>query len=135
MIGKIDDLSVDFEKAFGRDRDMTLVAPVWTPDGKYVVLYVNSAESTALQTGCLIQPKPFKVAYSTDQIIRWSPWPGWVLLQGSMSFKWINYDGSATAHIQGWPNDWTWSANGHYAAQIHGGKIEILKPQLPPSQK
>jgi hypothetical protein len=130
VTGKTDDLSIDFKKEFGR-RDITLVAPLWTLDGRYVILYATSTESTAIQQGYLIQPKPFKVVLSTNQIIRWSPMPGWVLLQGEMSFKWINYEGNTTAPIRGWPNDWTWSLNGRLAARIDDGKIEILKPKLP----
>jgi len=126
------DLSKDFEKEFGSHMKLTFVAPVWTPDGKYVVLYNTSEQSRALKRGCLVQLNPFKIVLEKNQILRWSPIAGWVLTQGDMTFKWIDYAGSRTADISGWPNDWKWSHDGSYAAMISGHKIKIFKPELPP---
>jgi len=127
------DLTKDFEKEFGSHMKLTFVAPLWTPDGKYVLLYNTSERSTALQRGCLIQLNPFKILMEKDQILRWSPVPGWVLLQGDNTFKWLDYAGNRTANISGWPNDWRWSNDGSYAATISGQKIKIFKPELPPT--
>jgi len=130
--GEMQDLSKNFRKLLSGDRHITLVAPTWTPDGKKIIFYADSLKSTAVQQGYVIEPKPFKVIFSTNQIIHWSPIPGWVLLQGSMSFKWLKDDGSLTAPIQGWPNDWTWSKTGKYAAKVDSEKITIIQPALPP---
>jgi hypothetical protein len=67
-----------------------------------------------------------------NQILRWSPIAGWVLKQEDTTFKWIDYAGSRTANISGWPNDWKWSHDGSYAATISEHKIKLFKPELPP---
>ncbi|MHC4739166.1 MAG: hypothetical protein ACYS9Y_09715 [Planctomycetota bacterium] len=139
--GEITDLTAEFIRGIDKELPITLVAPLWTLDGKYVIIY--STEEIPKQsggfkgkyTGYLIQPVPFKVILTSDGIIRWSPHPGWVFRQGKGYSEWINYSGTRTAKIDGSPHKWTWSRDRIHAAKIEDGKVVIFKPTLPSPTK
>lgn len=131
--GESQDLTPAFAKEFGPKMNVTLVSRLWTPDEKYVVLYPNEDEGFfARDRGFVVQPVPFEVILSKNQILRRSPIPDWFLLQGLMTFEWIDISGQKTATIQGWVNDWTWSDDGRLAARIDDGHVKIFRPSLPP---
>lgn len=137
--GRVTDLTGDFEKAFGKKLYITFVSPLWTPDGKYVILYntehLPPASPDGLgrskDTSYLIQLQPFKIILSNERTIRWSPIPGWVLLQGSNGFEWIDYAGKRKVPLNGWPNNWCWSPDGVHAAEVRGNRVVVFKPTLP----
>ena len=132
--GAAESMTEQFAKEFGRNRDVTLVSPLWAPDGESVVLYTDEG-STARHRGCVVRLVPFGVVLSKNQILRWSPVTNWFLLQGEMTFMWIDISGQRTAPIEGWINDWTWSRDGALAARIEGGAVKVFRPSLPPVGK
>ena len=135
VTGQTQDLSAEFRAEFGEEIDFSFAAPVWTPDGQYVVTHTDRPTPgtyTGDYRGCVVRPSPFEVVLSRDRILRWSPVPGWVLEQGGRSFKWVAVSAGRTAHIRGWVNDWTWSRDGRLAAKLDGGDIEVLRPEWPP---
>ena len=141
ITGHIDDLTDEFMKAFGQNLGINFVSPVWTPDGKHVILHNTKHLPPASpdgpgrnkSTGYLIQLQPFQIVLSNDRFIRWSPIPGWVLLQGDRddTFDWMNYAGTETVKLNGWPNNWTWSPDRRHAAQIKSGKVVVFQPRIP----
>ncbi len=136
-----DDLTSQFSEAFGVDADLTLVADRWTPDDHCVIYYATtwippeSPDHPPLHrmTGYVVQIEPWRVILSQPAILRWSPVPGWVLLQGDNDFQWLSESGSEKIPVEGWVNDWTWSPNGAYAAQVEDSSVTIFRPALPPT--
>jgi len=139
--GRICDLTESFKTALGTAPDLTLAAPTWTPDGKYVLLYHTThlpppspdRPGSDLPTGYVIQPQPFKVILKSDRYLRWSPMPGWVLRQGTDVdlCDWINYEGTTTVRVKDWPNSWTWSPDRKHAAQVVDHRVTVFEPRLP----
>ncbi|MDB4673400.1 hypothetical protein OAF27_01170 [Verrucomicrobiales bacterium] len=128
--GEVSDLSDEFRRQFGSDLDVRLVSNQWTPDGAHVLLYTDGG-STAHLRGCIVDPSPFKLIHSQKGILKRSPFPDWVLVQGGNNFGWLNYKNGSTAPIAGWVNDWTWSLDGTHAARIEEGVIQVFEPELP----
>ncbi len=139
--GQTEDLTDTFKKAFGDRLNITMVSPTWTVDDRFVVLYETieyppKNDFTGWkheQKGHVVQPRPLRVVLTEDKILRWSPVPDWFLLQGQMTFKWIDILGKNTAPIKGWVNDWTWAKDGRHAARLHRGELEVLSPNMPPT--
>jgi hypothetical protein len=105
--------------------DVFLVSPVWTPDGEYVCFYKTVGGSRA-EIGYLVQPDPFRIVFSKNAIIRRSPIAGWLLLQGSMSYRWLDYAGNEGTPLRGWASDWTWARDGRRAVTVEDGKpVEV----------
>jgi len=137
--GAATDLTDDFKAALGEDLTITIVSERWTPDGRYIILYRTNATPPRSDsegwrfshTGYVVQPRPFKVILEKDRILRWSPIPGWVLVQGGNEFTWTDYAATQTVQVQGWPNDWTWSPDGIHAAVIRKGRPVVFEPTLP----
>jgi hypothetical protein len=129
--GAVRDLTAPFKNVA---EDLTLVG--WTGDGQYFLAYTTSSydqvgNQLTEEHGYLLQLQPFKVVLKTDEILRASPLPGWVFLQGGDTMTWLNYEGTRKAPLNGWANDWTWSADGQYAAGIVDGKVSLFQPTLP----
>ena len=137
---EIEDLTDDFRRTFGDQIHIAMVSPVWTPDDQFVILYRTIEYPPKNQftgwrfehKGYVIRPHPFQVVLQRDEILRWSPFPGWVLVQGGGTFEWLDLAGDKTAPISGWINDWTWSDNGRLAAKIGGGEVKVFRPEIPP---
>ena len=137
--GAVTDLTQNFTDAFAGSTDLTFIEPLLTVDSKYLILYSNHDTApkdeltpwTHRTRGHLVQLKPWKPVLTTDQILRWSPIAGWVLLQGDDDFKWIDYSGQKTIPLKGWPNDWTWSPGGKWAALVKDRSVELIEPSLP----
>jgi hypothetical protein len=129
LTGQSTDLTQAFADEFSENMRLTWVDNRWTPDDRFVLVYKEDA--TGKERGYLLQPYPCKVLLSNDHILRSSPVPGWVLVQGGDTFHWMDYSGKKTSPIHGWPNDWTWSQDGHLAAKISKRAIEIFAPDLP----
>jgi hypothetical protein len=128
--GRHHNISDDFRKALGPDFKITLVSSQWTPDGAHVILY-NFEESAGVHRGYVVNPAPFKVECSREDILGWSPLPNWVIAQHGNSCSWLNYKDGRTARIAGWVNDWTWGIGGKVAARIDNGVVKVFEPQLP----
>jgi len=134
---EITDLTSEFLGVIDKNLDMHLAAPLWTPDGKHIVIYSTAEIPKRFggfrfkHTGYLIQLRPFKVILSTKGIIRRSPISGWAFLQGDNDFEWIDHTGTKAIKLDGWPNNWVWSPNGQLASRIKEGKVVVFKPKLP----
>ncbi len=109
----------------------------WTAEGRLIIGYSWSVNQKPSETtpphdrGYLVQPRPFKVVMRTDALLRKTPLPGWVLVQGEDTMKWTDYAGVQSAPIEGWPNDWMWSQDGSYAAEVRDGEVHVFRPKLP----
>ncbi len=126
--GTLRDLSASLRPIVGTDH-VFLVSPLWTPDGRYVCFY-KSAWNTLTQTGYVIEPDPFRIAFSKNAIIRQSPMAGWLFLQGASSYRWLNDAGVEGVWLDGWPGDWTWARDGRRAAMVEDEKLVLL--DVPP---
>lgn len=125
----ITELTEEFRNIISKvSGDIFFDSSQWTPDGKYVIFYASTGSK---HVGYVVQPNPFKIILKKDKIIRWSPIPGWVLLQGGNTFEWIDYSGQKTIELDGWPNDWIWSPDRIHAARIEDGKVLVFKPIVP----
>jgi hypothetical protein len=131
--GRVTDLTAQQQRTLGARRELTLVSPRWTADDRFVVLYTTSVRSTAEHRGLVIQPHPWKIVLSRQQIIRRSPLPGWVLQQGSSDFHWLSYGSGPTIirRLRGWPNAWVWASNGRRAARVVDKRVEVFAPRSP----
>ena len=141
--GETEDLTDDFKKAFGDKPDITMVSPLWLPGDQFITFYQNFEYPPKTDNdvwkhelkGHVVQVHPFRVVLTRDNILQWSPIPGWVLMQGDGTFDWLALTGDKTAPISGWSNRWTWAANGKLAAKIDGGQLVVFSPELPPKGK
>jgi hypothetical protein len=120
-------LTQNFTEAFAGSTDLTFIEPLLTLDSQYLILYSGNHRPR----GHLVQLKPWKVVLTTNQILRWSPIAGWILLQGDNDFKWIDYSGQKRIPLNGWPNNWSWSPGGKRAALVNGRHVEVIEPSLP----
>lgn len=135
--GNATDLTVEFNITFGAGRDITCLG--WTSDEKYVILHntrhlppaTRDGPGRMTWTGHVVQLQPFKLILSSDRLIRPSPIPGWVLLQGDDTFDWMDYAGTRMVELNGWPNDWIWSPDGQLAARVSDAKVVVFHPALP----
>jgi Tol biopolymer transport system component len=138
--GQVDDLTERFEEVCGEDMDLTFVSPRWLPDGKSVVFYNTTSvpypgsgpPTPDGHTSYVVQVDPWRVILTQDGFLRWAPVPGWVLLQGSDDFEWLDYAGTTRARLKGWPNDWIWSPDGKHAAEVRGRNVVVFSPPFPP---
>ncbi len=132
---EIEELTEQFRVNMGKHPDIleiSLSSPLWTPDGKYVILYrVIESPPHSKHIGYLIQLQPFKLILSRDTMIRWAPIPGWVFLQRGSDRDWINYGGNKTVKLIDWPSKGVWSPDRVHAAIVKNGKVVIVKPRFP----
>ncbi len=105
------------------------LAPLWTPDGKYIVGYLNKYWDKrppekffyAENIGYLINPEPFEIVLTTEGRLLRTPFPDWLIQElplppGSLTsqYQWIRYDGKQTKPAR--YNDWSriYSPNGKF---------------------
>ncbi|MEW6360164.1 MAG: hypothetical protein AB1696_27770 [Planctomycetota bacterium] len=104
--GRTEDLSDQFAKAFGGDH--LDVPPLWTPDGRYVIV------NTLQRGGCLVCPKPWQVVPVAElfmkKIGRGNETPGYIFPQ--VAKGWVRY----------------WLGGTDYAVSYNGSTYLTLAP-------
>jgi hypothetical protein len=109
----------------------------WTADGRFFIGNTEASFDAAgnlvsTEHGYLFQLKPFQVKLKTKGTSRAAPLPGWFLFNNAGLMKYSNYDGTRTAPLHGWEENWSWSEDGKYAAEITSeGKVKVFQPTPP----
>jgi hypothetical protein len=125
--GTVTDLTQDVQSTFGSDPHSSLpqLAPLWTPDGRYVVMYGFEGLE-----GCLVQLRPWRVMRTARLALKRlgvsdERWPHlylvpqaaapWVSMWVAGTHYFVDYSGQhviPTTSSSDWSNRWTLTPDG-----------------------